>query len=129
MIRQTLKLLIYIAVAALTISCEGCDPKDVAADAGQTDFEQRMRAADSLFNGMQFRDAYDLYVQLLDSKEVEADSEKRLRVLSSLSNTSELSGHKDMENKINDNYHRSAPGGEEILQINSNQTEYNCKIW
>ncbi len=58
-----------------------------------------MRVADSLYNGMQFRDAYDLFVQLLDSKEAEADSEKRLRVLSSLSNASELSGHKDMESK------------------------------
>jgi hypothetical protein len=31
---------------------------------------------------------------LLDSKEAEADSEKRLNVLNALSNTSELSGHK-----------------------------------
>ena len=58
-----------------------------------------MGVADSLYNCMQFRDAYDLYVQLLDSKEAEADSEKKLRVLNSLSNVSELSGHKDMENK------------------------------
>ena len=33
---------------------------------------------------MQFRDAYKLYLQLLDSKEAEADSEKRLRVLDCL---------------------------------------------
>lgn len=82
-------------------SCAGCgDSKDGATgNAGNTDFEQTMRVADSLYNCIQFRDAYDLYVQLLDSKEAEADSEKKLRVLSSLSNTSELSGHKDMENK------------------------------
>jgi len=98
MIRLTLKLLIFIAVAVLTVGCSECSDK-TAGDASGADFEQRMRVADSLFNGMQFRDAYDLYVQLLDSKEAEADSEKKLRVLSSLSNTSELSGHKDMENK------------------------------
>jgi tetratricopeptide (TPR) repeat protein len=82
-------------------SCAGCgNTKDGAAgNAGHADFEQTMRMADSLYSNMQFRDAYDLYVQLLDSKEAEADSEKKLRVLSSLSNVSELSGHKDEENK------------------------------
>ena len=85
-------------MAVLTIGCSECSDK-TTGDASGADFEQRMRVADSLFNGMQFRDAYDLYVQLLDSKEAEADSEKKLRVLSSLSNASELSGHKDMENK------------------------------
>ena len=96
--RQKLKLLILIAVAALTIGCSECSD-GTAGDASRADFEQRMRVADSLYNGMQFHDAYDLYEQLLDSKEAKADSEKRLRVLSSLSNVSELSGHKDMENK------------------------------
>jgi len=90
-----------MAVVTLTIGCAGCaDTKDgVAGNAGNSDFEQTMRVADSLYNGMQFRDAYDMYVQLLDSKEAEADSEKKLRVLNSLSNVSELSGHKDEENK------------------------------
>ena len=55
--------------------------------------------ADSLYNDMQFRDAYDLYLQLLDNKEVSTDSEKKLRVLSSLCNASELAGHKDEEHK------------------------------
>ena len=96
--RQKLKFLILIAVATLTIGCSECSD-GTAGDAGRADFEQRMRVADSLYNGMQFHDAYDLYEQLLDSKEAKADSEKRLRVLSSLSNVSELSGHKDMENK------------------------------
>ncbi len=93
--------ILYIVVVAMIESCAGCDnTKDGAAgNAGNADFERTMRVADSLYNCMQFRDAYDLYVQLLDSKEAEADSEKKLRVLSSLSNTSELSGHKDMENK------------------------------
>lgn len=58
-----------------------------------------MGVADSLYNCMQFRDAYKLYLQLLDTKEAEADSEKKLRVLDALCNSSELSGHKDMENK------------------------------
>jgi len=99
--RQIFKLLILMAVAALTTGCAGCaDVKDgTAGDAGLADFEQTMRVADSLYSSMQFRDAYDLYVQLLDSKEAKADSVKRLRVLSSLSKASELSGHKDMGNK------------------------------
>ena len=85
----------------MIVSCAGCgDKKELGAgNAGNADFEQTMSTADSLYNGMQFRDAYDLYVQLLDSKEAKADSEKKLRVLSSLSNASELSGHKDEENK------------------------------
>jgi AraC-like DNA-binding protein len=58
-----------------------------------------MNVADSLYNCMQFRDAYKLYLQLLDSKEAETDSEKRLDVLNALSNTSELSGHKVEQNK------------------------------
>ena len=93
--------ILYIVVMAMIVSCSGCgNTKDgTAGDAGLADFEQRMRVADSLYSSMQFRDAYDLYEQLLESEEFEADSEKRLRVLGSLSNASELSGHKDMENK------------------------------
>ena len=77
---------IYIIVVITVLSivgCTGCsETKDgTAGDAGLAGFEQRMRVADSLFNGMQFRDAYDMYLQLLESKELEADSEKRLRVL------------------------------------------------
>ena len=87
-----------MAVTALTVGCAECSD-GTAGVAGLADFEQRMRVADSLYSNMQFRDAYDLYEQLLDSKEAEADSEKRLRVLSLLCNASELSGHKDMENK------------------------------
>ena len=82
-------------------SCAGCgDTKDgPAGDSGNADFERTMSVADSLFNCMQVRDAYDLYLQLLNNPVAEADSEKKLRVLSSLSNTSKLSGHKDEENK------------------------------
>ncbi len=97
MMRQTFKLLIFVAVATLTVGCSEYSD-GTAGDAGLAGFEQRMRVADSLFNSMQFRDAYDMYLQLLESEELEAESEKRLRVLSSLSNVSELSGHKDMEN-------------------------------
>lgn len=58
-----------------------------------------MGVADSLYNCMQFRDAYKLYLQLLDNEEVEADSEKKLSVLNSLCNTSELAGHKVDQHK------------------------------
>ena len=87
-----------MAAVVLTVGCSELSD-GTAGDAGLADFERTMSVADSLYNGMQFRDAYDLYVQLLDNKEVKADSEKKLRVLSSLSNASELSGHKDEENK------------------------------
>ena len=100
MLKRILYIL-YIVAVAMIVSCAGCgDKKELGAgNAGNADFEQTMSTADSLYNGIQFRDAYDLYVQLLDSKEAKADSEKKLRVLSSLSNASELSGHKDEENK------------------------------
>ena len=58
-----------------------------------------MGVADSLYNCMQFRDAYKLYLQLLDTKEAEADSEKKLRVLDALCNSSELSGNKVEQHK------------------------------
>jgi len=82
-------------------SCAGCDDtKDGAAgNSGNTDFERTMSVADSLFNCMQFRDAYDLYLQLLNNPAAEADSEKKLNVLSSISNASGLSGHKAEETK------------------------------
>ena len=66
--RQTLALVCVIAVVTLTIGCSGCsDTKDgTAGDAGRADFDQRMSVADSLYNSMQFRDAYDLYLQLLN---------------------------------------------------------------
>ena len=77
-------------------SCTGCgDTKDPAAGgSGNVDFEQTKDMADSLYNCMQFRDAYDLYLQLLDNEEVNADSEKRMSVLNCLCTASKLSGHK-----------------------------------
>ena len=75
------------------------DQKDETGDSSSAGFDQTMSVADSLFNCMQFRDAYDLYLQLLNHPVAEADSEKKLNVLSSISNASELSGHKDMETK------------------------------
>lgn len=99
--RQTLALVCFIVVATLTIGCSGySDMKDGAAgDSGNADFDQTMSVADSLFNCMQFRDAYDLYLQLLNNPVAEADSEKKLNLLSSISNASELSGHKAEETK------------------------------
>ena len=88
-------------MAALMIGITGCTDTTNTRDAAQTDkgFDQTMAVADSLYNCMQFRDAYKLYLQLLDSKEAEANSEKRLNVLNALSNTSELSGHKVEQHK------------------------------
>ena len=93
--------ILYIVVVAMIESCAGCgDMKDGAAgNSGNADFERTMSVADSLFNCMQFRDAYDLYLQLLNNPVAEADSEKKLSVLSSISSASELSGHKAEETK------------------------------
>jgi AraC-like DNA-binding protein len=73
--------------------------KDSTALSHDADFAKTMNVADSLYNCMQFRDAYKQYLQLLHSEEAEADSEKRLNVLNALSNTSELAGHKVEQNK------------------------------
>ena len=48
---------------------------------------------------MDFRTAYDLYLQLLDNKEAKADDEKMLNVLNSLCLASELAGHKADQTK------------------------------
>ena len=66
--------LILFAVLALT-ACTGSGDTKNEAQAG--DFSQTMRRADSLYNSMEFRTAYDLYLQLLDSKEAKADGEDR----------------------------------------------------
>ena len=92
---------IYLLIlAALMTGCAGSDnTKDAAGSSHDATFYQAMGVADSLYNCMQFRDAYKLYWQLLDSKEADDDSEKRLSVLNALSSTSELSGHKDEQHK------------------------------
>lgn len=88
--------LILIWMAVLLMGCSGDRAKNGAqqGDAVTGGFDQTMRAADSLYNNMQFRSAYDLYLQMLDTEEAKTDSEKRLNVLNSLCMSSELSGHK-----------------------------------
>ena len=115
---------IYIIVVITVLSivgCTGCgDTKDAAQSDSplNADFAQAMAEADSLHNNMQFRDAYDLYLKLLDSEETQDDSEKRLIVLNSLCNSSELSGHKaeqpkwlkqllDLATQTGNDYYRS----------------------
>ena len=92
---------LYLIMVALMIGITGCNDIADTQEAAQRDkdFAKTMTVADSLYNCMQFRDAYKLYLQLLDNKEVKADSEKRLIVLNALSNTSELSGHKVEQHK------------------------------
>ncbi len=97
--KQSLYLL-FLWMAVLMTGCAGSSgPKDATGRSYDAGFDQTMGIADSLYNCMQFRDAYKLYLQLLDSKEAEADNEKRLSVLNALSNTSELSGHKAEQHK------------------------------
>ena len=95
--RQRLDLY-FLLMLALMLSITSCTDTQESIRTDQ-DFGQAMAVADSLYNCMQFRDAYKLYLQLLDSKEAEANSEKRLNVLNALSNTSELSGHKVEQHK------------------------------
>ena len=92
--------IIYIVLSALMVSCTGSKTKDaVAGSLHQGGFEQAMKRADSLYNHMQFRDAYDLYTEILEREDVEADNEKKLSVLYSLCNSSELAGHKIEQNE------------------------------
>ena len=87
---------LYLIMVALMIGITGCIDATDTKDAAQTgkDFAKIMHEADSLYNSMHFRDAYDLYLQLLDNKEAKADPEKMLNVMNSLCMTSESSGHK-----------------------------------
>ena len=96
--KQATYLIIIIAV--LMMGCSGGGgTKNGTSDSANNGFDQTMRTADSLYNTMQFRNAYDLYLQLLDTKEANADSEKRLNVLNSLCMASELAGHKAEQTK------------------------------
>ena len=99
--RQTIYLLFLTMAAALTTGCTGSSTQGVFSqtDADESSFEQTQRVADSLYNCMQFRDAYNLYLQLLNNPVAEANSEKKLYVLCSLCNASELAGHKVDQNK------------------------------
>ena len=87
-------------IVTLMTGCTSSDgPKEATGRSHDAGFDQAMGVVDSLYNSMQFRDAYDLYLQQFDNKEVKADSEKRLRVLNCLCNASELSGHKVEQHK------------------------------
>ena len=99
--RQTIYFLFLTIAAALTTGCTGSSTQGVFSqtDADESSFEQTQRVADSLYNCMQFRDAYNLYLQLLNNPVAEANSEKKLYVLCSLCNASELAGHKVDQNK------------------------------
>ena len=94
--RQRLHLIILL-VAAILVGCTGSS--DTKSEAQVGDFDQVMHQADSLYNSMEFRTAYDLYLQLLDNKEAKADDEKMLNVLNSLCMASELAGHKAEQTK------------------------------
>lgn len=93
--RQRLHIIILLVAAILV----GCSVGDTKNEEQVGDFNQIMHQADSLYNSMEFRTAYDLYLQLLDSKEAKADDEKMLNVLNSLCMASELAGHKAEQTK------------------------------
>ena len=93
--KQRLHILILLVAAILV----GCSVGDTKNEEQVGDFNQIMHQADSLYNSMEFRTAYDLYLQLLDNKEAKADDEKMLNVLNSLCMASELAGHKAEQTK------------------------------
>ena len=93
--KQRLHIIILLVVAILV----GCSVGDTKNEEQVGDFNQIMHQADSLYNSMEFRTAYDLYLQLLDNKEAKADDEKMLNVLNSLCMASELAGHKAEQTK------------------------------
>ena len=93
--RQRLHIIILLVAAILV----GCSVSDTKNEEQVGDFNQIMHQADSLYNSMEFRTAYDLYLQLLDNKEAKADDEKMLNVLNSLCMASELAGHKAEQTK------------------------------
>ena len=89
----------YIFLLLASILMVGCTGGDSKSEAQVSDFDQTMSRADSLYNSMDFRTAYDLYLQLLDNNEAKADNEKMLNVLNSLCMASELAGHKAEQTK------------------------------
>ena len=93
--KQRLHIIILLVAAILV----GCSVGDTKNEEQVGDFNQIMHQADSLYNSMEFRTAYDLYLQLLDNKEAKADDEKMLNVLNSLCMASELAGHKAEQTK------------------------------
>ena len=92
------KLYSFIFIAVILLAgCTSWADRSTNASASDADFaafDRVMNEADSLYNNMDFRLAYDLYLQLLDSKGAKADNERMLNVLNSLCMASELSGHK-----------------------------------
>ena len=76
------KIFAYVtALVFLTLPCYG-----------QTSFEQAIHQADSLYNNMRFREAYDIYVSQLDSREVKQDAQKRMKLLNDLCDVCDLVG-------------------------------------
>ena len=82
------KLSIWCAVLALT-GCTG------GGQTAPSDFATAVHEADSVYNSMAFNDAYKRYRQLLDRPDVQQDDAKRLEVLASLSDVSELASQKN----------------------------------
>ena len=106
-----------LLLAAIAVGCSSNADKQ-QAPASTTSFDRTMHEADSLYNSMHFREAYDLYRQLLDHPEAQNDNEKRMNALNSLCMTSELADHKseqttwmkqllDLAQKTGDDYYHS----------------------
>ena len=82
------KLSIWCAVLTLA-GCTG------GGQTAPSDFATAVHEADSVYNSMAFNDAYKRYRQLLDRPDVQQDDAKRLEVLASLSDVSELASQKN----------------------------------
>lgn len=99
--RQILYLIILTIAPVLLVDCTGSGEQHVFSPdvRDSSSFTRIMGEADSLYSTMQFREAYDLYLSLLDNEEVKTDADKRMSVLNALCSVSELSGHQIEQNE------------------------------
>ena len=93
-----MRLKTYFCLAAITILMAGliyCCGLTSPKNEKSGRFELVTHEADSLYKNMKFSEAYDLYLALLDHREVKQDAEKRLTVLRDLCDASDLAGQKN----------------------------------
>lgn len=84
------RLLLTLGVALTLVGC-ATDGRKIS----DADFATAVHEADSVYNSMAFNDAYARYRQLLDRSDVRQDNAKRLEVLASLCDVSELASQKN----------------------------------
>lgn len=84
--RRTIYIILLFMAVVLFAGCTGCDKTETfsQADVNTSSFSNVRDTADSLYNCMQFRDAYDLYQQMLDDATQTGNDYYRSLVLMSM---------------------------------------------